>query len=232
MSIVNSVMSLGDNVSLNRKVQFIGYVDFNVGNGGDIILPLTAIGVKSGDLIVLQRCCGSASNDTSAMTTPTGFTEVTSTYSNDTSDTTQEIYYKISNGTEDEVTFSDLADTQASTSCSAMVFRNTNGSAPSVNIDSSSTNVANVTWSEVSGLASDSVILFFAATGHTDNFIEYTDPGDLDFFHSDSQGDTQDHTYGLGFKYAGGASAFTASAWNVAATASTSSVARAAVIIQ
>ena len=233
MSIVSSILSTGDSSSLNRKVQFVGSGWHGENNGAATDFPLSTVDVKAGDLIIFQRCSGSTSGDVSAMGTPTGFTLLTSLYENDTFDISMETYYKIADGTEDAVSFSTVSDTVASTSVSVMVFRGTDGTAPTIVSEDVAGNTDDITWDPVIGLGSDSIAVYIGAASHNEGGLVYTDPGDLDFFDTGSSTDSNDHTFGFGYKQSGSSPTFSASDWLLGVSNSTSSgVAYTILIIQ
>ena len=182
MSIVSSILSTGDSSSLNRKVQFVGSGWHRESNGAATDFPLSTVDIKAGDLIIFQRCSGSITSDLFSMGTPTGFTLLTSNYVSDTFDISMETYYKVADGTEDAVSFSTMSDTSASMSVSVMVFRGTDGTAPTIFANSTAGNTDDITWSKVIGLSSDSVAVYIGASSHSESTLVYTDPGDLGFF--------------------------------------------------
>jgi hypothetical protein len=231
MSIVSSILNTGDSSSLNRKIQFIGYGNHKENNGLATDFPLSVLDIKFGDLIVFQRCSGSTTSDVGSMATPTGFSLLTSTYASDTFDVTMETYYKIATGGEDLTSFSSMNDTQSSVSVSVMVFRGTDGTAPTVLLDLATNNADDITWPFVGALGSDSVVLYLGSTGHEDGTITYTDPGDLDFFFTRGSGDTNDHAWGIGYKHSKSTPSFAAGDWVLSATTSTFSANASAILI-
>ena len=231
MSIVSSILSTGDSSSLNRKVQFVGSGWHRESNGGATDFPLSTVDIKAGDLIIFQRCSGSVSVDTGPMATPTGFTLLNSVFANDTYDVSMETYYKIADGTEDAVSFTTVSDTSASMSVSVMVFRGTDGTAPAIFAEGTTSNTDDITWPKVIGLSSDSVAVYIGASSHSESTLVYTDPGDLDFFDTDYSNDTYDHSFGFGYKQAGSNPTFSASDWLLSSATPTSSATASAILI-
>lgn len=209
---------------------FVGFANEISQNGGSVTVDLSSIDIKAGDLIIGAHLVGEDADRRSSMSlTSTGYTLMTEGYASDTYDAQGEIYGKIADGTETSFVTASLGVASASVVVLVGVFRGVSETIPtngSTGIEQSGTltNTDDVNWSNITGLTSDNILVYIAASGHVAGQPLYDTPSDLDGFQTRAESDDEDVTGGMGYKIITSETSFDAETWTVSANGTASSV--------
>ena len=229
MSNLAMMMGLGAN-RIPVTMQYVGGASGTAQNGASVSLDLSSISIQSGDLIIGVHVVGEDANRLSTMNlTSTGYTLISTQYSSDTYDINLEVYGKIADGSETSFVTAGGIVTSAAVGASARVYRGPSAIPTTANgglyNETTANNTDDITWSEVTDLQEGNMLVYIGATGHVSGTPLYTDPGDLSDFNTIAQSDSEDFTFGEGYKVITTESSFSASQWSVSATGTASAVA-------
>ena len=211
-------------------MQYVGGASGQITNGQSITLDISTIDIQSGDLLIGVHVVGEDADRRSSMSlTSTGYTLISSLYGNDTYDINLEVYGKIADGTETNfITAGGIVST-ASVGASLRVYRGPNAIPSTANgglyNETTAGNTDDITWSEVTGIEQGNMLAYIGATGHVNSEPTYTDPGDLSDFNTFAESDSEDFTFGEGYKVITTETSFSAAQWLVTANTTSSSVA-------
>ena len=211
-------------------MQYVGGASGQITNGQSITLDISTIDIQSGDLLIGVHVVGEDADRLSTMNlTSTGYTLISSLYGNDTYDINLEVYGKIADGTETNFITAGGIVSSASVGASLRVYRGPTAIPTTANgglyNETTAANTDDITWSEVTGLQEGNMLVYIGATGHVAGEPKYTDPADLSDFNTIAESDSEDFTFGEGYKVITTETSFSASDWLVSANTTSSSVA-------
>ena len=177
MSNITSLMGMA--AGFTEKVSLVGWAAGVTASGAVITVSLTSIDVQENDLILVlhQRASTGDRRDDMNLST-SGYTLLSSQYSNDSYDSNQELYYKFSDGTETSVISAGQNTSTEAASLFVVVWRNVT----SVNLIGSNlgVNSGRPTFPAATGLTYGDVVVCAAMSSHVYGMLTYSSYGSGD----------------------------------------------------
>jgi len=177
MSNVASLMGMA--AGFTEKVSLVGWVAGVTTTGSTMLVSLASVDVQVNDLILVLHQRASLGDKRGDMNLSTsGYTLLSSQYSNDSYDSNQELYYKFSDGTETSVLSQGQDSSAEAASLFVVVWRNVN----SVNLIGSNlgVNISYPTFPAATGLIYGDVVVCAAMSSHLFGALTYSSYGSGD----------------------------------------------------
>lgn len=190
-------------------IEYVGSASGSSSPTANTVVTLPG-GMVANDLILVAGCVADTVDNALAAPSTGGYTEVlTKQYQNDVNDIDLTVFYKFHNGTDTNITFTNVGGTNASNAAVCMVFRNVKlvadgGPFATTSQSTGGISTSNADPSSIATATGDAVVIV-GATGHTGTATAtYTFPANYTTNAvQKAHNDTIDALIGMGYRLSG-----------------------------